>query len=133
MTPKTFFEKTFADFKVNVESVNPKRIDYNSNAFALKYKSIISTKYLEGVNFAGHYSLTQWNCGSDCGMSAIVDFKTGKVYNGPDCESGMKFQKNSKLVISNPPDSLGYYDAYSIFSKPRYYLWENNKLTEIKK
>ncbi len=31
-------------------------------------------------NFAGHYILTSWGCGTTCLMGAIIDAKTGKVY-----------------------------------------------------
>jgi hypothetical protein len=36
-----------------------------------------------GPNFAGHYIVIRWGCGSDCLMMAIVDAVTGKVYPPP--------------------------------------------------
>ena len=33
----------------------------------------------EGPNYAGHYRLAVWGCGSGCAMFAAVDLNTGKV------------------------------------------------------
>jgi hypothetical protein len=37
----------------------------------------------KGPNFAGHYSIAEWGCGSSCVSIAVVDAKTGHVYWGP--------------------------------------------------
>jgi hypothetical protein len=34
----------------------------------------------EKPNFAGHYILTAWGCGTSCLMGAVIDAKTGRVY-----------------------------------------------------
>ena len=36
-----------------------------------------------GPNFAGHYTVIRWGCGSECLMMAIVDAETGKVNSPP--------------------------------------------------
>lgn len=36
-----------------------------------------------GPNFAGHYAIITWGCGSPCLMAAIVDVKSGGVYSPP--------------------------------------------------
>jgi hypothetical protein len=36
-----------------------------------------------GPNFAGHYVIVTWGCGSSCLMMAIVDLKTGRVFPPP--------------------------------------------------
>ena len=33
----------------------------------------------EKPNFAGHYRLAYWGCGTSCAMFAVVNLKTGKV------------------------------------------------------
>ena len=40
-------------------------------------------KEQRGPNFAGHYFVIRWGCGSDCLMMAVVDAGTGKVYASP--------------------------------------------------
>jgi hypothetical protein len=45
-------------------------------------------KRTTGPNFAGHYIVIRWGCGSDCLMMAIVDAETGRVYAPPMSEPG---------------------------------------------
>lgn len=52
-----------------------------------------------GPNFAGHYLVIRWGCGSNCLMMAIVDARTGKVYNPPLSGAG------TELYV--PMDMLG--------------------------
>ena len=42
----------------------------------------------ETLNFAGHYTVQQWGCGTDCSQFAVVDSINGRVY-GPFAVSGM--------------------------------------------
>jgi hypothetical protein len=61
-------------------------------------------------NFAGHYILTSWGCGTMCLMGAVIDAKTGKVYwwNFSICcwsfdvdekFEPIEFRLNSKLLV----------------------------------
>jgi hypothetical protein len=50
----------------------------------------------KGPNFAGHYTIVIWSCGSPCANLAIVNIQTGKIYDPPfggvigwgNCEEG---------------------------------------------
>lgn len=44
-----------------------------------------------GPNFAGHYTVIRWGCGSDCLMMAVVDAETGTVYSPPLSGAGTDF------------------------------------------
>jgi hypothetical protein len=68
----------------------------------------------ESVNFAGHYVLTTWGCGTNCSESGIIDARTGKVFfpkevigvgNGlcdlPDEIEPLVFKANSRLLVLN--------------------------------
>jgi hypothetical protein len=37
----------------------------------------------EGPDFAGHYAIVRWGCGSDCLNFVIVDVGTGEIYDTP--------------------------------------------------
>ncbi len=37
----------------------------------------------KGSNFAGHYSIAEWGCGSECLSLAVINAKTGAVYAAP--------------------------------------------------
>jgi len=37
----------------------------------------------QGPNFAGHYTVAEWGCGTGCVQMAVVDNQSGAVYDGP--------------------------------------------------
>ncbi len=59
------------------------------------WKNPIETR---GPNFAGHYFVIRWGCGSDCLMMAIVDAKTGHVYAPPLRGAGTELYVNMDLL-----------------------------------
>ena len=102
-----------------------------------KYKKTFITVTKEGVkdngiNFAGHFCFVYWGCGSPCKLSAVVDMKTGIVYNGLSGETGYKFKKNSKVIIVNPPDSSGWYNKNVFWEQPSQYIWTGNNFIKVK-
>jgi len=66
-----------------------------------------------GPNFAGHYVVIRWGCGSNCLMMAVVDAVTGVVYSpplsgvgtelfvpiDPRSEQEIDFQPDSSLIV----------------------------------
>jgi hypothetical protein len=118
---------SFDDYNVDSKfSGKNADIDYNSNRVAKEYKTVISREYKrEGVNFAGHYCFVIWPNGTSSEF-AIIDVIDGKVYNCDGCEAakGYDFRENSRLIISNPPDSDGFYDANTAFWHPELLVWD---------
>lgn len=105
-----------------------------------------------GPNFAGHYIVIEWGCGSPCGMMAIVNALTGKVYSPPISPEGfmlpslplkvpgdpnafvpsvaeVEFRVNSALMIieANPDPSKGRINYMN------YFLWKNNQWTLLRR
>lgn len=95
-----------------------------------------------GPNFAGHYYVIRWGCGSNCMMMAIVDATTGRIYNPPLSGVGTElyvsmdqlsdkeidFQPNSSLMIlrnacTDARKGCGVY----------YFNWQNNKFALLKR
>lgn len=74
------------------------------------------------MNFGGHYCFVEWGCGSPCQTSALVDLKTGVVYDGVDAALGYEFRKDSRMLIVNPPDSTGFY-LNCPYCEPLIYVW----------
>ena len=82
-------------------------IDFKSNPMAERYRTVITEKYNEfEVNFASHYIITTWGCGSGCVTGVMVDIRDGIVYSMPeDKEWGgngtyIESKKESKLLIT---------------------------------
>jgi hypothetical protein len=101
-----------------------------------------------GINFAGHYIIIEWGCGSPCVMNAIVDAVTGKIYNPPishdlalpntspgdpmrclPSPATLKFRLNSSLMIVDASPNL----SNDKNNYTHYFLWENNQWRLLRK
>jgi hypothetical protein len=58
-------------------------LDLKSSPLAQRYCTVIRNQLKQGPNFAGHYAVVSWGCGSCCFEFAIVDTRNGKVLSGP--------------------------------------------------
>jgi hypothetical protein len=95
-----------------------------------------------GPNFAGHYFVIRWGCGSNCLMMAVVDARTGKVYGPPLSDAGSELhipmdplsdveidlRRDSSLVIlrnacKNGRRECGVY----------YFNWSNDQFVLLKR
>jgi hypothetical protein len=47
------------------------------------YRTVIRDAFTQPANFAGHYRVAIWGCGTDCRNFAIVDKVTGATYTMP--------------------------------------------------
>jgi hypothetical protein len=92
-----------------------------------------------GPNFAGHYTVVIWGCGTGCAQMGVVDARTGRVYFPPleymdipdmenEAERSQWFRPDSRLlrVTQNHYDGRGGYTAY-------YYLFDNNRFRLLRK
>ncbi|TXH71382.1 MAG: hypothetical protein E6Q83_04055 [Thiothrix sp.] len=57
--------------------------------FAKTYKTRLRAALEEKVNFAGHYVVTIWGCGTSCLFGGIVDKISGKAYPLPELLLGV--------------------------------------------
>ena len=70
---------------LGVENTTKADIDFGSNPIAERYRTVITEKYDElEVNFATHYVVVTWGCGSGCVTGAMVDTRDGSVYAMPE-------------------------------------------------
>jgi hypothetical protein len=47
------------------------------------FRTMIRDNAAKGPNFAGHYTVGIWGCGASCVSFAIVDARSGSVYDTP--------------------------------------------------
>ena len=112
-------------------------VDFSSNPKAETWRTMLINAANKGSNFAGHYTVALWGCGTSCTSFAIIDAINGKVYfpttlshvswaGWEGKEYGLKFRIDSDLLIvygsPNEEDKKGTF----------YYKWENNELQLIK-
>ncbi|WP_157763738.1 hypothetical protein [Paraburkholderia aromaticivorans] len=77
------------------------------------------------VNFAGHYVLATWGCGSGCVTAAAIDSKSGRVSSLPftvsnwpmDVTAPLSYRTNSCLLVvrgsrNESTDRGTYYYAF---------------------
>ncbi|HEX8143830.1 MAG TPA: hypothetical protein VF553_14625 [Pyrinomonadaceae bacterium] len=80
----------FTQYPAKVEKIRNVRVNLRSHKKANTYRTNLRNAAKEGVNFAGHYILTTWGCGTNCSVSAIVDARNGRVFF-PDQLEGAGF------------------------------------------
>jgi hypothetical protein len=112
-------------------------VDFSSNPRAKTWSAMLIDAAKKGSNFAGHYTVAVWGCGTSCSSFAIIDAINGRVYfpailshvrwaDWRGKEYGLKFRIDSNLLVvygsPNEEDKKGTF----------YYKWENNDLQLIK-
>lgn len=105
----------------------------DSRTFKTRLKQALKGK----PNFAGHYIVTSWGCGTGCEVGAIIDAKTGKTYFfpfpiGQDNEVDedfrpIEFRLGSKLIIFS-----GFRVDKDEDAGARFYKFENGQFKFLK-
>ena len=71
----------FADFKVTTVFTGPP-VEPKLSKDQRTFRTMIRRGAKSRVEFGGHYTVPMWGCGAGCSAFAIVDSKTGRVYDG---------------------------------------------------
>lgn len=98
---------------------------------ARRYKTAIRNEAARPVNFAGHFRVATWGCGTDCRGFAIINKRTGIVYTAPGAEfvagvmgnddDRLEFRADSNLIVIA---GLKNEEEEGKF----YFLWKQGKL-----
>jgi hypothetical protein len=73
----------FEDFKVTEVFKGVPAVPILRTAHQRSYRTVIRLAAKKGPNFAGHYTIAQAGCGSDCRVNALIDLKSGDVFDEP--------------------------------------------------
>jgi hypothetical protein len=83
VTPADIRDKkapTFQAYPVsNPPLTGSPKLDLKSSPTARRYRTLLSEEVAKGPNFAGHYRVAIWGCGTSCANFAIVNLATGRV------------------------------------------------------
>jgi ankyrin repeat protein len=114
----------FEDFTVGEVYQGPHApVDLSSNPEAQTYWTRLREGAKKPPNFAGHYVMVQWGCGTECAVYMMVDVKNGSVFYAPQALMGGAFRPNSSLFIAA--------DANDAFSVSRFFHWNNGRFNLI--
>lgn len=102
----------YEDFPATVTELRKSAKPRVQSGKARRFRTLLSREGTAPPNFAGHYLIVQWGCGTCCNDFAIIDSRTGEVFMSPftvACKSpfdskygggaGIDFEKNSRLLI----------------------------------
>jgi len=95
----------------------PAKVDFSSLPAAREYRTEITEQASDGINYAGHYTVAKWGCGTNCIGFAIIDAINGKVvYYAPHNEegNGLTYSFDSRILIHNEKDDYSYYKGKTI-------------------
>jgi hypothetical protein len=107
-------------------------VPHLETARARDFSTVILKEAKRGPNFAGHYAIVSWGCGTSCGSYVIVDSRSGRVYEPTELSNvelwlrGPVYRVDSTLlVLANclPPPVYGSKDC-----ERKYYNWDGQKL-----
>ena len=71
----------FEQYPVEIISAPSNKKSILTTKLAKQYKTVITNAMQELVNFAGHFRVVTWGCGTDCRGFAIVDKVSGVTYS----------------------------------------------------
>lgn len=102
----------FSAYRANSsETVEKPKLDLKSNPTARMYRTVLRHEVVLGPNFAGHYRVAVWGCGTSCAMFAIVNLKTGRVItpSGFSSTSAVDFEVESWDVLPHSQHDDGLF------------------------
>jgi len=72
---------TFDDYRVKVYRGPNASPDLRSHPLSRLFRTRLAAAAKLPVNFAGHFVIAGWGCGTSCSGLAIIDVTTGKVFH----------------------------------------------------
>jgi hypothetical protein len=147
-TAKTNRLPRFEDYPVTEQwSGGPAPVKLTTTSERM-FKTRLAEASTQPPNFAGHYKVVYWGCGSNCAAAAFIDLPTGQVFPPPlakpnmigwdrwiNCAgsfegTGDDFHINSRLVIVRC--GLNFSDRLNKNLPDTYYfLWEQDHFRQL--
>jgi hypothetical protein len=125
--------------------------DVRSDPRSRMYRTQLRGWASEKPNFAGHYILATWGCGTGCTQIAVIDALTGKVFHPPGARTNSVVNVHDELLVNgdSSPRRADFgalrYSADSrllvLIGTPEergenrgisYFVWENDGLRRIR-
>ncbi|HEY9099574.1 MAG TPA: hypothetical protein VIN38_11950 [Thiobacillus sp.] len=96
--------------------------DINSSLTGKRFRTVIQNAYVREPDFAGHYRVISWGCGSNCHVFVLVDMKTGQLIHAPGPASlDAEYHVDSALFVIDPQDRIQ--ESGSDMYQTKYFVW----------
>ncbi len=137
----------FEDYPAKLYTGRNAAPDLKSHPQSRLYRTRLKEWSREKPNFAGHFILAAWGCGTDCTQIAIIDAKTGRIFHPPGATYNVAVNVHDDLLptcehirdscgsILHRPDSR----LLVMIGRPEdsergiwYFLWEKNRLVKLR-
>lgn len=124
---------SFEDYEVDIFNGKLTAPNFDSNPASKNFIARIKAGCEGGINFAGHYTLVEWGCGTACQTGVLVDRKTGEIHVRPTSSLGTDFKTDSNLIIFNigaidNETNLTWVSGHSELS---FEIWNGEKFTPV--
>lgn len=152
-SPVAAQDSTVTAYFDSVEAVQPKFEQFPAKAWqgtaatvrlaspkwARRMRTVLREGAKVGPNFAGHFTIVHWGCGSSCQVQAIIDARTGEVFPQTlETMMGASFHLDSDLLLADPVSALRYsFDGDSRFWRcvvcgtPAAYRWDGRRFRPV--
>jgi hypothetical protein len=112
-------------------NLRPAAVDFESHYRAPQFRTALSRGAAEGPNFAGHYTVVTWGCGTLCEEFMIVDARSGEVFDGRMTAVGVEHRLDSRLLLVNPPAAAAAAGCTLPACAPQYLVWTGERLEAL--
>ena len=133
---KTVQAFKFEQFPANVAVTSAIAKPILTTKLAKQYKTVITLSMAEPANFAGHYRVVTWGCGTDCRGFAILNKLSGVAYTLPGVEYVAGIMGNEEERLDFKSDSRLFVISGLVNDETEgkfYYLWERERLKLLAK
>jgi hypothetical protein len=93
-------EHTFQQFKVPVYQGKSAKPNFKSLRGSNDFRTRIRDGFRNGPNYAGHFAIVPFGCGTSCIMGFLIDVKSGRIFDIP-----LGGEENYSLRLDYRPNS----------------------------
>jgi hypothetical protein len=95
------------------------------------YRTMVRDGAARGPNFAGHFTIVVWGCGTGCGIVAVADARTGRLSRQTLLTAnGVHYRRDSRLLLADPRTPETPPDCASC-GTPAYYQWRGGRFEPV--
>lgn len=128
-TPPPFGEYAVGDRSIG--RPRPALVDLTSAPYGQMYRTKLREGAATGPNFAGHYTIVLWGCGTGCQFVSVVDARTGRLSSQTLLTAGgVEFRRGSRLIFADPPTPEQPANCASC-GTPALYEWRDDRFHPI--